>query len=357
MLERLQSLEIRFEALGRELSDPEVLAKPWLLQDKGRQHSELESVVRLIRQYRELLSHLSQAEELTHSEKDLALLEMARQERDSLKSRQAILEAELHTALLPKDPNDQKDVLLEIRAGAGGEEAALFAGELLRLYTRFCERHRWKVELESLTHAEAGGIKEAILTVSGIRAYPTLKHEAGVHRVQRVPVTEANGRVHTSTASVIVMPEVEEREIKIDEKDLKWEVFCASGHGGQSVNTTYSAVRVTHLPSGVVVSMQDERKQLKNRQKAMKILATRLAALEKDRLEAQNSADRKSQVKAGDRSEKIRTYNFPQNRVTDHRVGISSHDLPSVMDGNVDVFSKALVEAEKQQKLAELAPA
>ncbi len=356
MLERLESLENRYESLTRELMDPAVQAESSRFQETAKAQAELEEVVRLFREYKSVLSHLSQAEEMKRSEKDPELLAMARADSDSLGAQKSMLEAELQRALLPKDPNDSKNVFLEIRAGTGGDEAALFAAELMKMYTRYAEGKGWQVELETASPSETGGIKEAILMVKGKGAYGLLKHEAGVHRVQRVPVTEANGRIHTSTASMIVMPELEERDVRIEDKDLKWEIFCSSGAGGQSVNTTYSAVRVTHLPTGVVVSMQDERKQLKNKEKALKVLAARVQQIEKEKQEAALSADRKGQVKSGDRSEKIRTYNFPQNRVTDHRVGLSVHNLNAVMNGELEPFIQKLLEEEQKEKLATLAP-
>jgi peptide chain release factor 1 len=356
MLDRLESLENRYETLTRELMEPQVQGHAQLFQEKAKAQSELEEVVRLFREYKSVLSHLKQAEELSRSEKDPELLAMVKAELDELATRQAALERDLQSALLPKDPNDSKNVFLEVRAGTGGEEAALFANTLLKMYTRYAESKRWQVELESLSPSDTGGIKEAIVLIKGKGAYRVFKHEAGVHRVQRVPATEANGRIHTSTATMVVMPEIEEKDVKIDDKDLKWEVFCSSGAGGQSVNTTYSAVRVTHLPTGVVVSMQDERKQLKNKERAMKVLVARVKQIEKEKQEAELGAERKGQVKSGDRSEKIRTYNFPQNRVTDHRVGFSVYNLESVLGGAIDPFVEKLLQEEQKEQLATLAP-
>ncbi|MES2200822.1 MAG: peptide chain release factor 1 [candidate division FCPU426 bacterium] len=356
MLDRLESLENRYNTLNRELMDPVVQGQNQLFQEKAKAASELEEVVRLFHEYKALLSHMKQAEELLGSEKDPELVAMASAEKDSLGARKTAIEAELQAALLPKDPNDLRNVFLEVRAGTGGEEAALFAGTLVKMYTRFAESRGWAVEAESISPSDTGGIKEAILLVKGRGAYRIFKHEAGVHRVQRVPATEASGRIHTSTATLIVMPELEEKESRIDDKDLKWEVFCSSGAGGQSVNTTYSAVRVTHLPTGVVVSMQDERKQLKNKEKALKVLAARVKQIEKERSEAELGAERKGQVKSGDRSEKIRTYNFPQSRVTDHRVGLSVYNLEAVLNGDLDAFVDKLLEEEQKAKLEALAP-
>jgi peptide chain release factor 1 len=356
MLDRLESLENRYETLTRELMQPEVQGNSQLFQEKAKAQAELEEVVQLFRSYKSLLSHLKQAEELAASEKDPDLLEMAKAERAELLAKQHGLESELQRALLPKDPYDSKNVFLEVRAGTGGEEAALFAGTLLKMYTRFAESKGWQVELESLSPSDTGGVKEAIVLIKGKGAYRLLKHEAGVHRVQRVPATEANGRIHTSTATMLVMPELEEKDVKIDDKDLKWEIFCSSGAGGQSVNTTYSAVRVTHLPTGVVVSMQDERKQLKNKEKALKVLAARVKQIEKEKQDAELGAQRKGQVQSGDRSEKIRTYNFPQSRVTDHRVGLSLYDLDAVLGGAIQPFIDKLIEEEQKEQLASLAP-
>ncbi len=356
MFERLQALQMRYESLTRDLMDPVVLGQSSLFQERARQQSELEEVVRLFREFQGVDEHLRQALELERDEKDPELRAMASEERQILEGRRLRLEHDLRMALLPKDPNDGRNVYVEVRAGTGGDEASLFAGELLRMYTRHAENQRWVPELMSMSPSEVGGIKEAILLVKGKGAHGLLKYEAGVHRVQRVPATEANGRIHTSTATVVVMPETEEHEVQINDKDLKWDFFNSSGAGGQSVNTTYSAVRLTHMPSGLVVSMQDERSQLKNKAKALRVMGARLKAQESDRREMEQSAARKAQVSSGDRSEKIRTYNFPQNRVTDHRVGVSSYDLPRVMNGDLAVFIKALQEQEQRDKLAELAP-
>jgi peptide chain release factor 1 len=356
MLDRLESLENRYEALNRELMDPSVTSNSQLFQEKAKAQAELQEVVQLFRQYKAVTSQLGEADAMMLAESDPEMLAMAKSEQAELTQKKSALEAALQTALLPKDPNDEKNTYLEIRAGTGGDEAALFAGTLLKMYTRYAEARGWVAEMESMSLSDTGGVKEAIVLVKGRGAYRIFKHEAGVHRVQRVPVTEANGRIHTSTATLTVMPELEEREIKLNENDLKWEVFCSSGAGGQSVNTTYSAVRVTHLPTGLVVSMQDERKQLKNKEKALKVLAARVIQQDKEKQEAELGAERKGQVKSGDRSEKIRTYNFPQNRVTDHRVGLSVYNLESVINGSLQPFVDKLLEEEQKEKLAELAP-
>jgi peptide chain release factor 1 len=355
MLDRLQALEARYEALTQELMDPAVQAQGQVFGEKSRQHRELESVVAMIRRWRELESHARQAEELIRGE-DAEMASLAKEELAGLAAERLQLEADLQMALLPKDPSEGRPVFVEVRAGAGGDEASLFAGVLVRMYTRYAEGKRWRVELMSASEGEKGGYKEAILLVSGAEAWRLLKHEAGVHRVQRVPVTEAAGRIHTSTATVMVLPEAEERDLKINANDLKWDFFNSSGAGGQSVNTTYSAVRLTHLPTNTVVSMQDERSQLKNKEKAMKVLAARLQALQREQDEAAAASARKAQVGTGDRSEKIRTYNYPQNRVTDHRIGLSVHNLPAVVDGDLGEFTEALMKDEQQRRLAELAP-
>lgn len=356
MLQRLQALEARYESLTRELMDPAVQGQSQLFAEKARQQNELEQVVAMIRRWRELEAQLAQAEELAKGV-DAEMAELAKAEIEDLRAERVTLESDLQMALLPKDPSDGRPVYVEVRAGAGGDEASLFAGVLLRMYTRYAESKRWGVELMSASDGDVGGYKEAILLVKGADAWRLLKHEAGVHRVQRVPVTEAGGRIHTSTATVMVLPEAEENDLRINANDLKWDFFNSSGAGGQSVNTTYSAVRLTHLPTNTVVSMQDERSQLKNKAKAMKVLASRLLAREREMADAEAAAQRKSQVGSGDRSEKIRTYNYPQNRVTDHRIGLSVHNLAAVVDGELDAFLEALGKDEQQRRLAELAPA
>jgi len=355
MQERLESLESKYESLTRELMDPQVQAQSSLFVEKAKRHADLEQVVGLIKRRRGVESHLAQALELARGDDD-EMAALARAEIPALERERGAIDESLKLALLPKDPGDGRPVYVEIRPGTGGDEAALFAGVLLRMYTRYSEARGWGVELISAVEGEVGGFKEAILLVKGAEAWRLLKNEGGVHRVQRVPVTEAGGRIHTSTATVMVLPEAEPRDMSIDERDLKWETFQSSGAGGQSVNTTYSAVRLTHAPSGLVVSMQDERSQLKNRDKALKVLASRLQARERERQETEASATRKAQVATGDRSEKIRTYNYPQNRVTDHRVSLSVHNLSAVVDGGLQPFLDALLEDDQKRALEALAP-
>ena len=343
MLEaKLSDVERRYEQLNDMLADPKVASNQNLLRDYGKERNRLEKVVTAFRDLKKLRADLAGNRELIASEKDPEMLAMAREELASLEKREAELEATLKIMLLPPDPNDGKNIILEIRAGAGGDEASLFAGELFRMYLRFAEDKRWKVEVLSTSSGAQGGVKEVIALVSGDDAYSSMKYESGVHRVQRVPTTEAQGRIHTSTVTVAVLPEAEEVDIKIEEKDLRIDVFRSGGPGGQSVNTTDSAVRVTHLPTNMVVICQDEKSQIKNKSKALKILRSRLLDKKREEQEAEQTAARRSMVKTGDRSEKIRTYNFPQDRLTDHRIGLTLHNLPSLMDGGLKDLVVAL---------------
>ena len=352
---KLADLALQYDEVGRQLGTPEVLADPNQLRRLGRELARLEPVVAAYRELGEVRAELAGAREMLHGESDDELKAMAREEVGALEAREAQLLDDLKVSLLPRDPNDDRNVIVEIRAGAGGEEAALFAAELLRMYSRYAQEHRFQTDLMSLNETGIGGIKEAILEVTGDGAYSRFKFEGGVHRVQRVPSTESSGRIHTSTATVIVMPEADEVEVQIDEeKDLRIEVKRSSGPGGQSVNTTDSAVRITHLPTGLVVEIQDEKSQHKNKAKAMSVLRSRLYDLELAKQRERDSATRRTMVQAGDRSEKIRTYNFPDNRVTDHRIGTTIHNVPGVLEGQLDPLIDALVMADQADRLRQL---
>ena len=342
MWKKLEQVEQRYQELAQLLSSPEVIADAGLLQRYSKEHNDLTPIITAFKQHQKLLSEQEESKELLESGDD-EMRELAQEELKSIAPQLADLEKELQLLLIPKDPNDEKNVILEIRAGAGGDEAAIFAGDLFRMYTRYAESRTWKVELMSSHEASSGGYKEVVAMLRGAGAFSRLKFERGVHRVQRVPVTETQGRIHTSTVTVAVLPEAEEVEIDINEKDLRIDVYRASGPGGQSVNTTDSAVRITHLPTGIVVAMQDEKSQIKNKAKALKILQARLLDAKQAEADAERAADRKSQVGSGDRSERIRTYNFPQSRVTDHRIGLTLHSLDEMMNGEIDQVVDPLI--------------
>jgi len=356
-LRKLDEIEARYEELNHLLADVQVIADPERYRKTAKAAAEIEAIVAKYRDWRRVTRDLEEARALL-AESDPGLREMAEEEVDRLTPERGRLEEELHLLLLPKDPNDEKNVVLEIRAGTGGDEASLFAAEIFRMYSRFAESQRWKVEITSASESGIGGFKEVLALISGGKVYSKLKYESGVHRVQRVPETEAQGRVHTSAVTVAVLPEADEVEVVIDErKDLRIDTFCSSGPGGQSVNTTYSAVRITHLPTGLVVSCQDEKSQIKNKAKALRVLRSRLLEMELEKQQAQIGAERRSMVRTGDRSEKIRTYNFPQNRLTDHRIGLTLYQLDHIMDGNLDPVIDALTAYYQAEKLKEQAEA
>jgi peptide chain release factor 1 len=353
-MERLEEIEKNYEDLERQLTQPEVYADRQRYAELTRSHSELSAVVAALREYREAVKEAREASDMLREEQDPEMLDFLRDSLQVAEGRSEELEREIKIMLLPPDPRDAKDVIMEIRAGAGGEEAGLFAGDLYRMYTRYADRRSWKTEILSSSPSELGGFKEIIFSVRGKDAYSRLKYESGVHRVQRIPVTESGGRIHTSTATVAVLPEAEEVEVTIDPADLRVDVFRSTGPGGQSVNTTDSAVRMTHIPTGVVVSCQDEKSQLQNREKALRILRARLLRTEQERQQREQAEERRSQVGTGDRSERIRTYNFPQGRISDHRVGLTVHRLEDVLDGDLEEIIDTLASADRAERLAEL---
>jgi peptide chain release factor 1 len=352
MFDKLTSVERKYEELMASLATPAVQNDAAEYRKQAKALSDLEPLVEKFREYKSVVEQIAQTEELMKGT-DPEMRALAEEELSGLTAQRDRLEGELKFLLLPKDPNDEKNVIVEIRAGTGGEEAALFAGDLYRMYTRYAERQGWKLEMMSLSEAGQGGIKEVIVNIEGKGAYSRLKYESGVHRVQRVPATEASGRIHTSTATVAVLPEADEIDIEINPKDLRIDTFCSSGPGGQSVNTTYSAVRVTHIPTGLVVSQQDEKSQIKNRAKALKVLRSRLYEIEMRKQQDAIASERRGQVGTGERSEKIRTYNFPQSRITDHRVNFTTHQLFPVLDGNITELIEALTTFYTAQKLKE----
>ena len=355
MFDKLDQLEARYEDLARQLSDPTIVNDQENYRKVAKQHRDLEPTVEKFREYRKLRDGIAEAKAMLA---DPDMREMAELELAELEPRLPAIEDELKILLLPKDPNDDKNVIVELRAGTGGDEASLFVAEVFRMYQRFAEQHRWKIEVLSQTDSDVGGLKDITAIFEGDKVYSQMKYESGVHRVQRVPATETQGRVHTSAITVAVLPEAEDVDIKIENKDLRIDTFCSSGPGGQSVNTTYSAIRITHLPTNTVVSCQDEKSQIKNREKAMRVLRSRLYEVEAERIHQLQAKDRKAQIGSGDRSEKIRTYNFPQNRMTDHRIGLTNHQLAMVMEGMLQPTVDALVAHNTAERLkAEMAPA
>jgi len=353
-MDRLEEIERNYDELEKQLAEPDVYEDRQRYAELARSHAELSEVVAALREYREARREAQEAGDMLSEEEDPEMLDFLRDSQEAAESKSAELEQRIKIMLLPPDPRDEKDVIMEIRAGAGGEEAGLFAGDLYRMYTRYADRNAWKTEILSSSPSELGGFKEIIFSVRGKNAYSRLKYESGVHRVQRIPVTESGGRIHTSTATVAVLPEAEEVEVTIEPADLRVDVFRSTGPGGQSVNTTDSAVRVTHVPTGVVVSCQDEKSQLQNREKALRILRARLLRMEQERQQREQAEERRSQVGTGDRSERIRTYNFPQGRISEHRIGLTVYRLEDVLYGDLDEIIEALASADRAERLAEI---
>ena len=354
ILSRLDGLKLKYEETGQKLTDPEVIADVKQFIQFNKEYRELEPIIEASERYRTAIANLAEAKDILANAKDEEMREMARGEIAELEPKIETLEEEIKLLLIPKDPQDAKNAIVEIRGGTGGDEAAIFAGDLMRMYTKYIESKGWKYEITSFSEGTAGGYKEVVMKVTGNNVYGTLKYESGVHRVQRVPQTETQGRVHTSAASVAVLPEAEEFDVEISMNDIRKDIFCASGPGGQSVNTTYSAIRLTHIPTGIVISCQDEKSQLKNKDKALKVLRSRLYEMELAKQHDAEAEARRSQIGTGDRSEKIRTYNFPQGRVTDHRIKLTLHRLDGILNGDLDEIIDSLIAADQAAKLANL---
>lgn len=353
MLDKLEAIKVRWEEVERELSSPGVMSDMKRFAQLNREYKELTRIVEEYKVYRNMVSNIEANKQILATEKDEELREMAKIDLDELLEAKELKEEEIRVMLIPQDPEDAKNAIVEIRGGTGGDEAALFAGDLYRMYSRFCERKGWKIQVMDVTEGTSGGYKEVVFEVQGEDAYGQLKYESGVHRVQRVPDTETQGRVHTSAASVVVLPEADEFDVEINMNDIRKDLFCSSGPGGQSVNTTYSAVRLTHIPTGIVAQCQDEKSQLKNFDKALSVLRSRIYELELAKRNAETASKRKTMVSSGDRSAKIRTYNYPQGRVTEHRIGLTIYNLPDVMNGNIQEVIDALQLAENAEKMKE----
>ncbi|MBO7489213.1 MAG: peptide chain release factor 1 [Bacteroidales bacterium] len=351
MLDKLEAIYSRYQEIEQQMNDPQVTADMKRYVKLSKDYKDLQPVVKAYNEYKTLLNTIAECKELLESEKDPELREMAKEELTACQERREPMEDDIRLLLIPADPTDSKNAVVEIRGGTGGDEACIFAGDLFRMYTRYCEKKHWKVEVTDFNEGTSGGYKDITFTVTGEGVYGLLKYESGVHRVQRVPATETQGRIHTSAAGVVVLPEAEEFDVELNMSDVRIDTFCASGPGGQCVNTTYSAVRLTHIPTGIVVSMQDQKSQIKNKEKAISILRTRLYEREYNKYMEELSSKRKTMVATGDRSEKVRTYNYPQSRVTDHRIGWSMHNLPAFMDGDIEECIEALQLAENAEKL------
>jgi len=353
MIDKLEAIKKRFDEVAEAILDPNIMSDMKRYTSLNKEYKELNKIVEVYKEYKNILDNIDSSKKVLSAEKDPDFREMAKEELETLALKKDAIEVLIKEMLIPKDPNDSKNIILEIRGGTGGDEASIFAGDIFRMYQRYCDRMGWKMELIDFTEGTSGGYKEIICSVSGEDVYGKLKFESGVHRVQRVPATETQGRIHTSAASVAVLPEVEDVDVQLNMNDIRKDTFCSSGPGGQSVNTTYSAIRLTYIPTGTVVQCQDEKSQIKNFEKALKVLRSRIYEIELKKQQDELGAQRKSMVGSGDRSDKIRTYNYPQSRVTDHRIGQTVHNLPAVMDGNIDDFIEQLRIAENAERLKE----